>query len=73
MIDSAYVGFAGLNFRVVYEYLEGDMGEDVWCDAMEVYIDNESMAKVNMIDFLNDEVIQSLEQQLIFINKSGDE
>jgi len=73
MIDSAYVGFAGLNFRVVYEYLEGDMGEDVWCDAMEVYIDNETMAKVNMIDFLNDEVIQSLEQQLIFINKSGDE
>ena len=73
MIDSAYVGFAGLNFRVVYEYLEGDWGEDVWCDAMEIYIDNESMAKVNMLDFLNDEVIQSLEQQLIFINKSGDE
>ena len=73
MIDSAYVGFAGLNFRVVYEYLEGDWGEDVWCDAMEIYIDNETMAKVNMIDYLNDEVIQSLEQQLIYINKAGDE
>lgn len=72
MIDSAYVGFAGLNFRVVYEYLEGDMGEDVWCDAMEIYIDNESMAKVNMIDYLNDEVIQSLERQCIYIQQSTD-
>jgi len=72
MIDSAYVGFAGLNFRVVYEYLEGDWGEDVWCDAIEIYINNESMAKVNMIDYLNDEVIQSLERQCIYINKSPD-
>jgi hypothetical protein len=72
MIDIAYVGFAGLNFRVVYEYLEGDWGEDVWCDAMEIYINNESMAKVNMIDYLNDEVIQSLELQCIYINKSPD-
>jgi hypothetical protein len=70
MIDTAYIGFGALKCKVVYEYLDNDEGE-TWCEAMEIYLDHGDN-KQNMIDYLNDEVIQSLERQCIYINKGGD-
>jgi hypothetical protein len=69
MIDTAYIGFGALKCKVVYEYLQGD--GDTWCEAMEIYLDHGDN-KQNMIDYLNDEVIQSLERQCIYINQGGD-
>jgi hypothetical protein len=69
MIDTAYIGFGDLrDLRVVYEYLDNDEGE-VWCDIEEVYIGD---SKLNMLDYLNDQVIEGLTDQCIFIQRASD-
>jgi hypothetical protein len=67
MINTTYLGFGDLKgLKVVYEYLDNDEGE-TWCEALEIWLGGQ-----NMIDYLNDEIIQSLERQCIYINKSPD-
>ena len=67
MINNAWLSFASLKgLKVVYEYLDNDEGE-TWCEALEIWLGGQ-----NMIDYLNDEVIQSLERQCIYINKTPD-
>jgi len=67
MINTTYLGFGDLKgLKVVYEYLDNSEGE-TWCEALEIWLGGQ-----NMIDYLNDEVIQSLERQCIYINKTPD-
>ena len=67
MISTAWLSFGSLKeLKVVYEYLDNDEGE-TWCEAMEIWLGNQ-----DMFAYLNDEVIQSLERQCIYINQGGD-
>ena len=66
MISTAWLSFGSLKeLKVVYEYLDNDEGE-TWCEAMEIWLGNQ-----DMFAYLNDEVIQSLERQCIYINQGG--
>jgi hypothetical protein len=67
MINTAWLSFGSLKgLKIVYEYLDNDEGE-TWCEALEIWLGGQ-----NMIDYLNDEVIQSLERQCIYIQQSTD-
>ena len=68
MIYIAYIGFGDLHdLKVVYEYVKNDW--ETWCDIEEIYIGDN---KLNMVEYLNDQVIEGLTEQCIFIQRSGD-
>ena len=65
---TAYIGCGDLqNLRVVYSFLDNDEGE-VWAEVEEVYIGESAL---NMVEYLNDQVVENLMQQCIFIETAG--
>lgn len=67
MISTAWLSFGSLKeLKVVYEFLDNDEGE-TWCEAMEIWLGDQ-----DMLAYLNDEIIQSLERQCIYIQQSTD-
>mgnify|MGYP003649759958 FL=1 len=71
MIDTAYVSWGALQFNVLYEYLDNDEGE-IWVEAQEIYLQNPVNNGVNMLPYLSDQVVEGLEQQIVFIHGSTD-
>lgn len=68
MFYTAYIGYGDLrDLRVVYEYNKEDW--ETWCDIEEIYIGD---SKQNMIEYLNDQVIESLTDQCLCIQRSSD-
>ena len=70
MIDTAYVGWGALQFKVVYEHLDNDEGE-IWVEALEIYLQN-PVVGVDMLPYLSDQVVEGVEQQIVFIHGSTD-
>jgi hypothetical protein len=70
MIDTACVGWGALQFKVVYEYLDNDEGE-VWVEAQEIYL-LDPISKIDMLPYLSDQVVEGLEQQIVFIHGASD-
>ena len=65
---TAYIGCGDLqNLRVVYSFLDNDEGE-VWAEVEEIYIGESAL---NMVEYLNDQVVANLMQQCIFIETAG--
>ena len=71
MIDTAYLSWGSLQFNVLYEYLDNDEGE-IWVEAQEIYLQNPVNNGVNMLSYLSDQVVEGLEQQIVFIHGSTD-
>jgi hypothetical protein len=68
MIYTAYIGYGDLrDLRVVYEYIANEW--ETWCDIEEIYIGD---SKQNMIEYLNDQVIEGLTDQCLYIQRSSD-
>ena len=70
MIDTACVGWGALQFKVVYEHLSNEEGE-VWVEAQEIYL-LDPISKIDMLPYLSDQVVEGLEQQIVFIHGASD-
>tara|TARA_R110000823_G_scaffold172816_2_gene305272 strand:+ start:175 stop:390 length:216 start_codon:yes stop_codon:yes gene_type:complete len=71
MIDTAYLSWGSLQFNVLYEYLDNDEGE-IWVEAQEIYLQNPVNNGVNMLSYLSDQVVEGLEQQIVFMHGATD-